>query len=141
MVEHYKGIRLSVDWENSPSTKSCLGKKQKKNNQGLIPGEQKVMGSRPVTSSQIIGERVRSIREIQKSKKVSVSGGEKRLVPLLHKYSLLWTKPRLLQRDVIVQVGKLPSGEVGDKFEAFVRITLGLYVPYQGLEKRVRNQK
>lgn len=76
MVEHYKGIRLSVDWESSPSTKSCLGKKKKKK-QGLIPGEQKVMGSRPVTSSQIIGERVRSIREIQKSKKVSVSGGKK----------------------------------------------------------------
>ncbi|KAG7229332.1 hypothetical protein INR49_012990, partial [Caranx melampygus] len=54
--------------------------------------------------------------------------------------SLLWTKPRLLQRDVIVQVGKLPSGKVGDKFEAFVRITLGLYVPYQGLEERVTNR-
>lgn len=57
-----------------------------------------------------------------------------RLVPLLHKYSLLWTKPRLLQRDVIVQVGELPSGEVGDEFEAFVRVTLGLDVSDQGLE-------
>lgn len=60
----------------------------------------------------------------------------KRLVPLLHKYSLLWTKPCLLQRDVIVQVGELPSGKVSDEFEAFVRVTLGLDVSYQGLEER-----
>lgn len=91
------------------------------------------MGSRPVTSSHIIGERVRSTRDTDK-RKVSVSG---RLVPLLHKYSLLWTQPCLLQRDVIVQVGELPSGEVGDEFEAFIRITLRLDVSYQGLKERV----
>lgn len=38
---------------------------------GLIPGELKVMGSRPVTSSQIIGERVYQ-RDTDKQK-VSVS--------------------------------------------------------------------
>lgn len=59
-----------------------------------------------------------------------------RLVPLLNKYSLLWTKPRLLQRDVIVQVGKLPSGKVGDEFEAFIRVTFELDVSYQGLEEK-----
>lgn len=67
---------------------------------------------------------------------MSVSG--KRLVPLLHKYSLLWTKPRLLQCDVIVQVGELPSRKVGDEFEAFVRVTLGLDMSYQGLEEKER---
>lgn len=65
------------------------------------------------------------------------------LVPLLHKYSLLWTKPRLLQCDVIVQVGELPSRKVGDELKAFVRVTLGLDVSYQRLErvKEVRNFK
>lgn len=48
------------------------------------------------------------------------------LVPLLYKYSLLWTKPRLLQCDVIIQVGKLSSGKVGDKFEAFVGVSFEL---------------
>lgn len=62
-----------------------------------------------------------------------------RLVPLLHKYSFLWTKPRLLQCDVIVQVGELPSGKVGDEFEAFIRVTFGLDVSYQGLEVRESN--
>lgn len=59
-----------------------------------------------------------------------------RLVPLLNKYSLLWTKPRLLQRDVIVQVGKLPSGKVGDEFEAFIWVAFGLDVSYQGLDEK-----
>lgn len=58
------------------------------------------------------------------------------LVPLLHKYSFLWTKSRLLQRDVIVQVGELPPGKVGDEFEAFIGVTLGLDVSNQGLEGR-----
>lgn len=58
----------------------------------------------------------------------------KRLVPLLYKYSLLWTKPRLLQCDVIIQVSELPSGKVGDEFEAFIRVALGLHVSNQGLE-------
>lgn len=39
---------------------------------GLLP-EQKVMGSRPVTSSQIIGERVKSTRDTDKQK-VNMSG-------------------------------------------------------------------
>lgn len=65
---------------------------------------------------------------------LSVSG--KRLVPLLHKYSLLWTKSRLLQCDVIVQMSELPSGKVGDKFEVFIRVTFGLDVSYQGLQER-----
>lgn len=63
-----------------------------------------------------------------------------RLVPLLHKYSLLWTKPRLLQRYVIIQVGKLPSGKVGDEFEAFIRVTLGLDMSNQGLQVRNNDQ-
>lgn len=58
-----------------------------------------------------------------------------RLVPLLHKYSLLWTKPRLLKRDVIIQVGELPSGKVGDKFKALIWVTLRLNVSHQGLKK------
>lgn len=59
-----------------------------------------------------------------------------RLVPLLNKHSLLWTKPRLLQCDIIVQVGELPSRKVGDEFEAFIRVTFGLDVSYQGLEEK-----
>lgn len=62
-----------------------------------------------------------------------VPGPQGRLVPLLHEYSLLRTKPRLLKRDVIVQVGELPSGKIGDEFEAFVRVTLGLDVSDQRL--------
>lgn len=58
------------------------------------------------------------------------------LVPLLNKYSFLWTKSRLLQRDVIVQVGELPPGKVGDELEAFVGVTLGLDVSHQSLEGR-----
>lgn len=99
---------------------------------GLIPGEQKVMGSRPVSSSQIADEGVRFTREILMSTSVCLG----RLVPLLHKYSLLWTEPSLLQRDVIVQVGELSPGKVSDKFEAFIWVTLGLDMSHQCLEGR-----
>lgn len=58
------------------------------------------------------------------------------LVPLLHKYSFLWTKARFLQCDVIVHVGELPPGKVGDEFEAFVGVTLRLDVSDQSLERR-----
>lgn len=61
------------------------------------------------------------------------------LVPLLHKYSLLWTKAGFLQRDLIVQVGQLPSRKVGDEFKAFIRVTLGLDVSDQGLEKKQKH--
>lgn len=88
---------------------------------------------KPVILSKIC-EKVKSLREIQTGR---VGGSEclVRLVPLLHKYSLLWTKSRLLKRDVIIQVGKLPSGKVGDKFEALIWVTLGLNVSNQGLKK------
>lgn len=62
------------------------------------------------------------------------------LVPFLHKYSLLWTKTRLLQCDVIVQVGQLPSGEVGDELEAFVGVALRLDMSNQSLEEGWRTQ-
>ncbi|TNN40604.1 hypothetical protein EYF80_049220 [Liparis tanakae] len=39
------------------------------------------------------------------------------------------------KRDVIVQVGELPSRKVGDEFEAFIGVTFGLDVSYQGLEE------
>lgn len=54
-----------------------------------------------------------------------------KLVPLLHKYSFLWTKPCVLQCDVVVQVCEFPSGEVGDKLKAFIGITFGLDMSYQ----------
>lgn len=90
-------------------------------------------GSKPVILSKIC-EKVKSLREIQTGEKKK-SECPARLVPLLHKYSLLWTKPRLLKRDVIIQVGKLSSGKVGDKFEALVWVTLGLNMSNQGLKK------
>lgn len=98
---------------------------------GLIPGQQKGTGPKPVTSSQIICKKGEVYqRDTDKQKWVCL----KRLVPLLYKYSLLWTKPRLLQCDVIIQVSELPSGKVGDEFEAFIRVALGLHVSNQGLE-------
>lgn len=33
-------------------------------------------------------------------------------------------------------MGELPSRKVGDEFKAFVRVTLGLDVPDQGLDKK-----
>lgn len=61
------------------------------------------------------------------------------LIPLLHKHSLLRTKPRLLQRDVIVQMSQFPSWEVSNELEAFVRISVRLHVSHQSLRGAERN--
>ena len=64
------------------------------------------------------------------------AGGKlSKLVPLLHKYSFLWTKPSVLQSHVVVQVCEFPSGEVGDELKAFIGITFRLDVSHQGLRK------
>lgn len=70
------------------------------------------------------------------TKKQKVRVSEQRLVPFLHKDSLLRTKPCILKCDVIVQVSELSSGKVSDEFETFIWVTLGLDVSYQCLKKR-----
>lgn len=133
-------VRLSVrtsvfsEWcgrESSPSTESCHEK-----NRAKIPENGYEMEAINIVLDHLWKGGVYQ-RDTDKQEWVCLT----RLVPFLHEYSLLWTKPRLLQCDVIVQVGELPPGKVGDEFKTFIRVTFGLDVSNQGLEMRKRKDE